>query len=78
MWDKHQKYINKFISFLLTIATVALKALLVSLYTRFRPNVGWFPGSLPMYSAHNTLLSGGGDNDSLLTGCNKTIKNSNT
>jgi uncharacterized membrane protein len=60
--------------FLLTIATVALNALLVSLYTRFRPNVGWFPGSLPIYSSHDTLLSGGGDNDGLRTGCNAIIK----
>jgi ABC-type Fe3+ transport system permease subunit len=60
--------------FLLTIATVALNPLLVSLYTRFRPNVGWFPGSLPIYSSHDTLLSGGGDNDGLRTGCNSKIQ----
>jgi len=47
-----------------------LNALLDSLYTRFRPNVGWFPGSLDIYSSHDTLLSGGGDNEGLLTGYN--------
>lgn len=52
----------------LTIATVALKALLLSLCTSSLPSVGCSPTLAEIYSFHETLLSGGGVSDNLRTG----------